>query len=344
MLAFAVTFLTPRGAFLALLALLPLAALVLAARRVERARRALRLPAPDGTDWVWRAVLSVAFVLLLVLAAMQPALETTTTLRARTDAQAFVVLDTSRSMLAAPSPGGPTRLQAARREALTLPGRLAGIPLGVATFTDRVLPDLFPTSDSAAFDSVVQSVRIENPAPREVNTVATTFDALTELATEGFFTSKATRRAVILITDGESRAFDPAGVAQTLAQHGIRLVVLRVGHGDDRVWRADGKPEANYRPDMQGAALAVARLRTAVGEPSGADAAGIVARALGQGPTERVGVEPRSRTLAPLFALLALVPLGLLLGGVSPRWLRRVTSLPASDTGVGRRSRREARA
>jgi len=338
MLAFTVSFLTPRAALLGVLALVPLAALALAARRVGRARRVLHLPAPSGSGRWPRAAAVAAFILLLVVAAMQPALETTTTLRARTDAQAFVVLDTSRSMLASASPGGATRLQAARSGALALAARLPGIPLGVATFTDRVLPDLFPTSDSAAFDSVVESVRIEEPPPREVNTIATTFDALTELATEGFFTAKATRRAVILITDGESRAFDPEGVAQTLAQHGIRLAVVRLGGSADRVWKPDGKPEANYRPDVEGAALAVARLRAAVGEPKGADAAAVVAGALGQGPTERVGVEPRSRTVAPLLALLAFAPLAILLGGVSPRWLRGVTSL-------GRRSdRREVRA
>ena len=334
MLAASISFLTPWAGLLALLALLPLAALAVAERRLGRARRVLRLPSPDRGDRVRRGLLAVAAVLLLVLAAMQPALETTTALRARTDAQAFIVLDTSRSMLAAPSPGGSTRLRTARRDALALASRLPGIPLGVATFTDRVLPDLFPTSDTAAFDSVVDAVRIESPPPREVNTVATDFDALTGLATQGFFTARAKRRAVILITDGESRAFDPAGVAGTLARSGIRLAVVRVGAGGDRVWKPNGKPESNYRPDPAGAATAVARLRAAAGEAGGADAATLVARALGQGPTERVGVEPRSRTLAPFAALLALVPLALLLAGTvaSPGWLRGVTSrLPGSE-------------
>ena len=339
MLAVSVSFLTPRAALLALLALVPLGALIVGERRVARARRVLRLAEPDGSDRIRRAVLVASVVLLLVFAAMQPALETTTALRARTDAQAFVVLDTSRSMLAAPSPGGTTRLKTARRDAVELATRLPDIPLGVATFTDRVLPDLFPTSDRAAFDSVVDSVRIESPPPREVNTVATTFDALTAVASEGFFTAKAKRRAVILITDGESRAFDPAGVADALAQHGIRLAVIRVGGASDRVWKPDGSPEANYRPDPSGAAIAVSRLRAAAGEPPGADAAALVARALGRGPTERVGVEPRSRTLAPFAALLALVPLLLLLGGprISAGWLRRVTSRSPAST-------REARA
>jgi hypothetical protein len=98
--------------------------------------------------------------------------------------------------------------------------------------------------------------------------------------------------------------------------------VIRVGGGGDRVWKPNGTPEANYRPDPAGAALNVSRLRTATG--GGGDAAGIVSRALGNGPTRVVGVEPRTRTLSPYIALLALVPLVFLLG-LPQRWLRGVT-------------------
>jgi uncharacterized protein (DUF58 family) len=286
----------------------------------------LRLPPPEQRDRVRRGALLGAVVLLLVLAAMQPVIRTQTSLRARTGAEAFVVLDTSRSMLAAPSPGAPTRLAQAKRAAQSLGARLHGIPLGVATFTDRVLPDLFPTSDSAAFNSVVDALKIEDPPPRDVNTVATTFDALSQLATEGFFAPSVRRRAVVVITDGESRAFDPAAVAGALSASGVQLSVVRVGSGADRVRRPDGKPEANYRPDPVGARLSVARLRAAVRDQGG-DPAAFVKQALGSGPTKVVGVEPRSRTVAPFVALLALIPLGFLFGFPSQRWLRGVTSL-----------------
>ena len=322
MLGFSITLLTPRAAFLALLVLVPLTAFFLASLRVDRARRLLRLPPAGEAQRVRHAVLITLPVLLLTLAAMQPAVRSHASVRARTDAAAFVVLDTSRSMLASPSPGGPTRLSAAKRIALQLEERLPGVPLGVATFTDRVLPDLFPTSDSAAYDSVVESVGIDQPPPEDVNTVATTFDALTQLATEGFFAQSQHKRAVVLITDGESRAFDPATIGGTLASHGIHLAVVRVGGGTDRVWKPNGKPEANFRPDPKGAAAGVSRLRAATG--GGTDAAGIVSRAIGSGPTTVVGVEPRTVTLSPYLALLALVPLAFILG-LPQRWLRGVT-------------------
>jgi len=326
MLAFAVSFLTPRAAWLVVLALVPLTALAVAARRVERVRRALRLADPGSGGLRRRALLLTAVVVLLVVAAMQPVVRAHTSVRERSDAAAFVVIDVSRSMAASHSPGSPTRLARAKQIAYAFGSKLGEIPLGVATFTDRVLPNLFPTSDTAAFDSTVSSLTDNSPQPRDVNSVATTFDALTSLATQGFFRPSVRHRSVVLITDGESRAFDPAGTADVLRSHGITLSVVRVGDGADRIWRPDGKPEAAYRPDPAGARLNVARLARAAGTTPGADPATLVRDASGSGPTSVVGVEPRSRTLAPLFAALALVPLALLLGGdVSAGWLRRVT-------------------
>jgi uncharacterized protein (DUF58 family) len=267
---------------------------------------------------------------------MQPVVRTTTTLRARTDAEVFVVLDTSRSMVAAPSPGGTTRLATAKRLALALAVRLHGIPLGVATFTDRVLPDAFPTSDSRVFDSTVEAARIEDPPPRDSNTVATSFDALAALATEGFFSPSAHRRVVVVLTDGESRPFDPAQLAATLREHGIQLAVARVGGATDRVWRADGTPEANFRPDPSLAQLSVARLAAAVGATG--DLASVVLRTVGSGPTSRIGVEPHSMTLAPVAAFLSALILVALLGGISAKSLRRVPFSRHADNPRGARA------
>ncbi len=286
-----------------------MAALVVGARRVARVREALRLPAPPPRSNRLRVGCLLAVIALLALAAMQPALRERTSQRARTDAAAFVVLDTSRSMAAAPAPGGTTRLARAKRIALDLAARTGDVPIGLATFTDRVLPDLFPTPDRAAFDGVVASVTIEDPPPRDVNTVATTFGALGSLGTGGFFPAGVRRRAVVLVTDGESRSFDPGAVAGTLAAHGIELDVVRVGGAGDRVYRPNGTPEANYRPDPAGATASVAQLADAVHQPANADPAAFVDRVAGRGRPRVVGTTTRTRTLAPYAALLALVPL-----------------------------------
>jgi hypothetical protein len=316
MLAVSLTFLTPRAGLLALLGLVPVIAFLDAARRVDRTRSLLRLPAPPRAKRRLHAVVLAAIVALLAVTTMQPALRTQATLRARTDAQVFVVLDTSRSMTAAPSARSATRLARAKRIARNLAAELGDVPVGVATFTDRVLPDLFPTSDHAVFDSTVSAVGIEDPPPRDVNPVATTFGALSSLATQGFFPDHVHKRVAVVVTDGESAPFDPNAVASSLDEHDVRLTVVRVGGGADRVWGANGKPEVAYRADPAGARRQIDSLESALGGSRGVTPASFVERAVGNGPRRAVGIAPRTRTLAPLPALIAL---GLLAALFHPR-------------------------
>jgi hypothetical protein len=309
MLASSFSFLTPWAGLLVVVAAVPLLALAYAQRRVARVRVALRLPEPQERPFIARAFLLFAVVVLLVLAATQPVLQSRSALHARTDAQVFAVLDTSRSMLAAPSPGGTARLARAKAIAERVDAELGNVPVGVATFTDRVIPDLFPTADGAAVEGVLRSVQIDDPPPREVSTVATTFAALSNLATQGFFADSIHKRAVLLLTDGESGPFDAGAVAAAFSRAGIALVIDRVGGGGDRVWRPNGTPEANYRPDPAGARASVTQLASAVQEPVTSDPTAALRRALGAGPTRAVGQTTRTRTLAPYLALLALLPL-----------------------------------
>jgi hypothetical protein len=210
-------------------------------------------------------------------------------------------------MAAAATPTGPTRLKRAKEIALGLGAKLGDVPVGVATFTDRVLPDLFPTADQAAFDSTVTAVSIEDPPPRLVATTATTFDALSALGTQGFFPDTVRKRVVIVVTDGESAPFDPATVASSLLDHGVRLDIVRVGGGADRVWTANGRPEAAYRPDPAGARRSIASLDEALGQRASGDPAAFVRREIGTGPTATITLTLRERTLAFVPVLVALV-------------------------------------
>ena len=307
MLAFTFSFLTPLAALLALLAVVPLVALGVGSRRADSVRQLLRLPSPPPGARYRRELCLIGVVALLALAAMQPVIRTHHGTRSRTDAQLFIVLDTSRSMAAAASPTSPTRLARAERMALALGSQFGDLPVGVATFTDRVLPDLFPTADRAAFDSAVSAVTVEDPPPQNVSTVATTLTALTSLATDGFFPSSVHKRVVVVLTDGESGPFDSQAIASSLAGHGVRLKLIRIGDGRDRVWRSNGKPEAGYRPDASGARRDIAQLEAAIGGSPRQSAAAFVRHAVGSGPSAPVGVETRTRTLAPVPAVLALV-------------------------------------
>ena len=147
------TFLSPLAALVALGALLPLVALVLAERRAARARSLLRLEPPGIAEQAVPAAGIVLTAILLGLAAAQPVVRSIDERRVRDDAQALFVVDTSRSMLAASSPDAATRFDRARAAAQRLRTSLPEVPTGLASLTDRMLPVVLPTPDGRVFSS-----------------------------------------------------------------------------------------------------------------------------------------------------------------------------------------------
>jgi len=323
------TFLTPLAALVALAVALPLLAVALGIRRAASVRRVLRLHAPrHGTDLVALAALVGAFA-LLAIAAAQPALAHDTQQRVRTDAQVLFVLDTSRSMAAALTPTSPTRLDRAVKAAAALRASIPSVEAGIATLTDRVLPDLLPVADRPSFDATLaRSVGIDQPPPRFVAVRATDCGALAAIPAAGFFAPTAKHRVVVVFTDGESRPFDPGALGRAFA--GVGLVVVGVRGDGEAVFLPSGRPEPGYRSDPAAAAalatLAGATNGRAFGESDLRAASTKVQQLLGRGPTAAVISRSRQETtLAPYIALAALGPLAFLLrrrtGGAKRRTL-----------------------
>jgi hypothetical protein len=228
------------------------------------------------------------------------------------------VVDTSNSMAAAASARAPSRLAQAKRLALAVGGQLPGIPLGVATFTDRVLPYAFPSTDRAIFDSTIQSLSAGDPPPRETARVATDLSALAAIRQADFFTPAQRHRAVLVITDGESAVFDAGATARALAASPpVHVVIVRVGGAHDRLHAVGGRATGGYRADLAGARRALAQLAAATGGTSSSGDATDVAAALrseiGPGASAEVASAPETRALGPFVALACLVPLTLVL-------------------------------
>jgi hypothetical protein len=306
--------LTPLGGLAMLAVLVPLAALALAERREHRGRVALGLPAPPARRRL-PLLLSVALVpVVLGIAAMQPVLRTTTAVKVRTDAQAYYVVDTSRSMLASKTPRSKTRIARARADAIRLRNELPEIPSGIATITDRVLPDLLPNDDASVFTSTMGSVvGVDEPPPASVNVIATSLNALRALGTQSYYSPAARKRIAFVFTDGESRTVDQQLVAKQLATDpGVHVIFVHVSAPGESVYD-DGRPESGYHEDPASgqtlAQLAAAIGGSSFGEGDLAGAAAAARRALGQGPTTVVGRSQRLVRLAPWIALLALLPL-----------------------------------
>lgn len=319
--------LTPPGALLALGVLVPLAAFLGVSRRAARVRRALGLPElPMGRRLVpIIAVLAVAG--LLGFAAAQPLLQRTTTRRVRSDAEVLLVIDVSRSMLATRSPGGPSRMERAKAAAARLRASLPGVPVGIASLTNRVLPHLFPSADEDVFRATLErTIDVNRPPPgsgfiltpeqRSLRN-ATFLASLAAVGTKRFYSPAASHRLLVVLTDGESVRVSAEAVARSLQRATIETVFLHFWAANERVF-TDGVPEPQYRP-VPAARSILARLaaatRGSVYDESSLGAAVRKTReVLGSGPTV-VQTDERGRklALAPYLAAAAFLPLTLLL-------------------------------
>jgi hypothetical protein len=319
MTGFSLIFLSPAGALVAIGVLVPLAALVLVARRGSRLRSALAVPRASRRRLAIPTLAAAAVAALFGVAAAQPVAEQEKALDVRTDAEAYVVLDISRSMLARSGLDGRMRLARAKAAAIELRGALPEIPIGVASLTDRVLPHLFASPDADAFRATVNlAVDIERPPPRSsFITTATSFDSLTAVASQRFFSPQAQKRAIVVLTDGETQGINAARLARVFKQPpGVSVVFVQFWSRDERVFNR-GLPEPQYRPnpgaraDLDGLAQVTGATVFDEGELDAATRH--VRAALKKGPTVTEGVRRTRLALAPYLLAAALLPLGLLL-------------------------------
>ena len=176
------TLLTPLAALTSLLALAPIGVGLVGARRVAAVRSGARAATCDGRLISLRVAAAALAIGLLGLAAAQPAITRVTRPSVRSTVQTLFVLDTSRSMAASRTASSPTRLDRATEAAIRLRAAIPEVGAGVATITDRVLPNLLPVADVAGFDAVARrSVQIENPPPASSSARVTTYAALADV-------------------------------------------------------------------------------------------------------------------------------------------------------------------
>jgi hypothetical protein len=313
------TILTPLGALLAVGLVVPLVALLRARRKASAVRSSLGVVEPRRRALVLPLAALAAGAALLALAASQPVFEWTSDRRVRTDAEAFVVVDVSRSMLAQTSLDAPMRIERAKEVATRLRASLADVPVGVASLTDRVLPHLFPTSDHEVFQATLErSVGIERPPPRSsFATGATSLTALATLRGLRYFTPRSTSRLAIVLTDGESQPVANARLGGLFRRKpAIEVVFVQFWDEDERVFNR-GVPEPQYRPDPSARAvldrLAASTKGAVFSERQLGSVTGAARELLGSGPTVVQGLRAGQVALAPYLAAAALLPFGLLL-------------------------------
>jgi hypothetical protein len=309
--ALALTLLSPQAAIVGVPALLAVAGAVYGLGRTAVVRRVLRLPEPQPWRARARIALVAAAVVLLTLAAAQPAVTRDRHLHARRDAQVLFVLDTSRSMAASERPGSATRLDRAAAAAARLRRAVPTVPAGVATLTDRVLPDLLPVPDVPGFERVLaRGVALESPPPQTSAVRATSYDALAQIPGAGYFDPKARSRIVVVLTDGESAPVQTDELAAAFDGSRYRPLFVRLSRPGEAIYDEAGRAEPGYRPDPAGATV-LDSVASAVGahaydENALGDAERGLARLVGSGRETELASTVRSETpLAPLAAALA---------------------------------------
>jgi hypothetical protein len=312
------TFLTPLGGLLVLAAVFPLAALLVGEVRARRARLALRLAPPSRRLYASTAIAVALVPLLLGLALAQPVLRSEEKQQVRSDAQIFYVFDISNSMRASRGPRSPTRLERALTVARRMRLDLTDVPSGVATMSDRVLPNIFPTGDEQLFAAALaETVGVERPPPKGFEDRATTFAALDTVGGDNFFSGGVKHRLVVLLTDGESAPYFGGDLRESLrSPPRTRFVIVRMGGQGERIW-VNGRLDPRYRPDANAAHATAGLAKVVEGrafrEGQVAPATAAAKRFLGTGPLEGVGRGLRAIALAPWLALASLVPLLFLL-------------------------------
>ena len=254
-----VSLLAPYGLLACLLALVPLAVVALAFRRQRRVSRALGLEPASGRRAARAAALPAVACLLLGVAIAQPAVTTTTERSARTSSEVVFVADVSRSMTASSGPGAahPARPRAIDRRGSSArpcptcrPGSAASPIASCRTRFRRSTGRHSPRRWRGACRWTRRRRRRSRTSPRA---------------------SSRSPPSPATASTGRAPSIAPASSSPTARRAtdiswngGCRLLVVRVGSATDRIYAANGKVDAAYRPEST-AADTVGRLARAAG-------------------------------------------------------------------------------
>ena len=304
-------------AFLAVV--LPLGAFWLVRRRAARVRRVLSLAPPPRRAGVLAVAAILALAALVGVAAAQPVLVGSEPRLVRDDAEAYFVFDITRSMLASAGPDEPNRLQRAREFARRVRAEVPDVPVGIASFTNRLVPHVFPTPSAALFGAGLdRALAIERPAPdRGEGALLTAFDALAPLQTHNFFSPQASRRVAVVLTDGESQPVSTETLRALRASPPLELVLVRFWSERERIHRPRITFDAQYAPDPASSGTLATFAEAAGSRVYTEDDAAAVGRELrrffGTGVPVVVGEEASEEPLAAWVLAAGLLPLGYLL-------------------------------
>ena len=183
--------------------------------------RGSALPSPRAAATLW--LLRVGGLALALVALARPQLGERQTDLVRTGRDVLVLLDLSRSMLVTDADG--TRLAAAKRIAWDLAERAPGDRVGLVVFGGSAFLQLPLTSDRGAL-----RLFLDEASPDDLGDPATDLSAALVTAVRTFeHEGDEGRRAVVVLSDGESGEGDMEDAAGELRRQGLPVFAVGVG-------------------------------------------------------------------------------------------------------------------
>jgi Ca-activated chloride channel family protein len=246
-----------RPEFLYLLALVPLAVLLLVwtaqRRRVDLARIGTPLQiatlsvSVSRTRRRWKTVLWFMALIATILALARPRWGTQVHVAARRGVQVMVTLDVSASMLAEDIK--PNRLARAKLAVEELMDTLGGNEMGLVLFSGAAFVQFPLTADHITAQSFLSAA-----GPGSISRHGTTLEEAIRVALDGFPKEVATSRVILLLTDGEEHEGDVLVAARAAADASVTIHAIGLGslEGEPIPVRDANGVLQGFRQDVQG--------------------------------------------------------------------------------------------
>jgi Ca-activated chloride channel family protein len=194
----------------------------------------------------WKAILTVAAVLLTVLALTQPRWGFEWREVKRNGVDIAVLLDVSKSMLT--EDVRPNRLAQAKYAVQDLLEKLRGDRIGLIAFAGVAFVQCPLTVDYEAF-----RLTLKDADPRIIPRGGTAIGVAIRTALKAFEAGEGRDRAIVLITDGEETESDALAAADEAAKAGVKIYTIGVGTAEGELIpiREVGKP-MEFLKDREG--------------------------------------------------------------------------------------------
>jgi Ca-activated chloride channel family protein len=246
-----------RPAYLYLLLLVPLAALLLAWAAQRRRAAIARLGIPSLiaalsasvslTRRRWKMALWFLALIALIVALARPRWGAQVQVTAQRGVQVMIALDVSTSMLA--EDVKPDRLARAKLTVEELMDRLGGNELGLVLFAGAAFVQFPLTADFNTARSFLNAA-----TPGTISRPGTALEEALRVALDGFPEEIASNRVILLLTDGEGHEGDPLAAAAAARDAGVTIYAIGFGspQGEPIPLRDENGALVGYKKDAQG--------------------------------------------------------------------------------------------